>query len=486
MSYSAAVAMAMTCISLIDVDQTDMISTVISATGGTLTPTLNISSTTTEIVFDALTWNGTTAAVGAQQTQQSNHVTGGGSIRNGTSLETGSSTVAMSWTLAASADWALCAVSVKQLSTVISQGPTSSPVTIFAVTNANTTNTGTSYSFSAETSGSNRALVVVVANTTQSLPNGITYSANALTLEGFTQETPTGRYISIWSLVNPPAGVNPLTLSFSAAVSAAVTVFSLNNVDQFDAVGGYRGASGSTVNTALVVSAGSGDLLIDGLSFDTGTASPTEPDQTLRSQHGNSTVLLATSTKPGIGAATVSWSLSLLDDWAIGVVNVKPFVELSGKAPRGVVMLNLSRWRGERDYDPYTIIAGPVVPDASGTTATTPSNTGSVGPRISLPPPVFTNDEQWKRQTAAWMQEANQGRLANTGIVTLQAGASSTTISDDRVGVDSFIGLMPRTANAAAEHGAGSIYILTAKQSFTIAHANNAQTDRIFVYSILG
>ena len=46
---------------------------------------------------------------------------------------------------------------------------------------------------------------------------------------------------------------------------------------------------------------------------------------------------------------------------------------------------------------------------------------------------------------------------------------------------------MPTTANASAEQGAGTMFVgPRAKQSFTITHANNAQTDRTFAYSVLG
>jgi hypothetical protein len=43
------------------------------------------------------------------------------------------------------------------------------------------------------------------------------------------------------------------------------------------------------------------------------------------------------------------------------------------------------------------------------------------------------------------------------------------------------------TANAAAEVGAGTIYIsAVSHRSFTITHANNAQTDRTFGFVCIG
>lgn len=79
------------------------------------------------------------------------------------------------------------------------------------------------------------------------------------------------------------------------------------------------------------------------------------------------------------------------------------------------------------------------------------------------------------------------GKLNSTGSFTCTASAASTSVTDYRAGLDSVILLMPTTANGAAEIGAGTIFISARnKQSFTVTHANNAQTDRSFGYVIIG
>lgn len=110
----------------------------------------------------------------------------------------------------------------------------------------------------------------------------------------------------------------------------------------------------------------------------------------------------------------------------------------------------------------------------------------SAGTKQSLP--AFLPDEkEHRRQISMWMREVHQGKLANTGVVTLTANVASTVVTDNRVGANTFVGLMPQTANASAEIGAGTIYIATqGKQTFTITHANNAQVDRTFRYCLLG
>lgn len=79
------------------------------------------------------------------------------------------------------------------------------------------------------------------------------------------------------------------------------------------------------------------------------------------------------------------------------------------------------------------------------------------------------------------------GHSNNVGTVTLTASVATTVVDDRRTGVNSVILFMPTTANAAAEVGAGTMYISArGKQTFTITHANNAQTDRTFAYAAFG
>jgi hypothetical protein len=95
----------------------------------------------------------------------------------------------------------------------------------------------------------------------------------------------------------------------------------------------------------------------------------------------------------------------------------------------------------------------------------------------------------------AWLREA--ARAVGTLItranavteVTLTANAESTTLYHPTLGYYTHVSLMPQTANAAAEIGAGTIYIAQAtmkKGECVITHANNAQTDRTFRVKIDG
>ena len=110
---------------------------------------------------------------------------------------------------------------------------------------------------------------------------------------------------------------------------------------------------------------------------------------------------------------------------------------------------------------------------------------------MSVPtvPLQFADARAHLRLIANAVNHILRGRGNNTGTVTLQANAASTAVIDARIAFDSAILLMPRTANAAAEIGNGTIYVVASGRlngTVAIAHANNAQTDRTFTYAIQG
>lgn len=102
--------------------------------------------------------------------------------------------------------------------------------------------------------------------------------------------------------------------------------------------------------------------------------------------------------------------------------------------------------------------------------------------------PVSWRDvREMVRKLADAVNSLGDGRSNATGTVTLTAAAATTAVTDRRVGTDSVIALMPTTANASGEIGAGTIYIAAVTAgSFTVSHANNAQADRTYGYSICG
>lgn len=94
-------------------------------------------------------------------------------------------------------------------------------------------------------------------------------------------------------------------------------------------------------------------------------------------------------------------------------------------------------------------------------------------------------DERDLTKYALSLQQLAAGRSNGVGLVTLVAGAITTTVNDPNVSADSRILLAPVTANAAAAVTT-TWQSFTANKQFVLTHANNAQTDRTFRYAIHG
>ena len=77
------------------------------------------------------------------------------------------------------------------------------------------------------------------------------------------------------------------------------------------------------------------------------------------------------------------------------------------------------------------------------------------------------------------------GKLNCSGTVTLTAGATSTTLTDTRIGGSSVILFCPTTATAAT---ATANLRVTAKAdgSATLTHSNTADVDKTFDYAVIG
>jgi hypothetical protein len=99
--------------------------------------------------------------------------------------------------------------------------------------------------------------------------------------------------------------------------------------------------------------------------------------------------------------------------------------------------------------------------------------------------PVSTEKDLFKIVRA--VRELFEGRSNAVGTFTLSANAASTTVTAANCGAGSTVLLTPTSAHAATELGNGTMYVsAVANGSFTVAHANNSQTDRTFLYAALG
>lgn len=97
--------------------------------------------------------------------------------------------------------------------------------------------------------------------------------------------------------------------------------------------------------------------------------------------------------------------------------------------------------------------------------------------------PSFGGDP---RSVAEVVNQAMNGKTNNIGSVTLAAlSATTTTLSDARIGADSVIVLMPKTSNAAA--WMNMVYVSSRTNgSATLSHSANTAVDRSYAYLVVG
>ncbi|WP_217589735.1 hypothetical protein [Burkholderia sp. GbtcB21] len=97
----------------------------------------------------------------------------------------------------------------------------------------------------------------------------------------------------------------------------------------------------------------------------------------------------------------------------------------------------------------------------------------------------MSDEAEHRRRLARLGNSLLQGKTNNVIQVTLAAGATTTTVTDKRIGAYTGLFFSPLTANAA---GALSGLYVSAQVngSATLTHANTASVDRTFNVLIVG
>jgi len=100
-------------------------------------------------------------------------------------------------------------------------------------------------------------------------------------------------------------------------------------------------------------------------------------------------------------------------------------------------------------------------------------------------PLTMPDQAQHLRLVSTTLNNVMDGKLNSTGTITLTASATSTTLTDARIGGDSVIVFMPITANGKA---AENNLFVSARQSgqATLTHASSSNNDQNFAYIIIG
>jgi hypothetical protein len=106
-------------------------------------------------------------------------------------------------------------------------------------------------------------------------------------------------------------------------------------------------------------------------------------------------------------------------------------------------------------------------------------------PGYSVPPTYSPDEKAHRRQLGEGVQNLFQGKMNATSSITLNASATTTTITDSRIGATTHISLSPTTPDAAT--ALATTYVSSQKNgSAVLTHANSTSIDRTFSLLFIG
>jgi hypothetical protein len=204
-------------------------------------------------------------------------------------------------------------------------------------TGANTSNvlpiSGDSWSHTV--SGANTILIVGVAINqagTESV-SSVTFNGRAFTLIGTATRSGQSR-VELWYQVAPDTGTHAVQVLLNTAARFVAGATSYNMVDQTTPLGAFAGANGNSKAASVNVTSEPGDLVVDIMGYDDSSTYETiGAGQTLQwtdtTSNGSATLnaVGASSTEGGATTVTMSWALRFKENWAIGAVSLKPFLD---------------------------------------------------------------------------------------------------------------------------------------------------------------
>lgn len=205
--------------------------------------------------------------------------------------------------------------------------------------------TGTSWTSGAYVLDSAANLLTVRVGMLNFLPTGITWNAVAMTNEGSRQDSD-GRYVSIWTLVNPATGSHTITVALASDTGGVVVFDGWSGVDTGTPTAGFAQSAingiASPLSVTTAASATVDDIVIDAMcgpwniTF-TDDASPSVQDA-LASESTVGYATVGASHEPGsAGAVTSQWTFAALQTCCIATVILKAALVGGGVAPYAVM-----------------------------------------------------------------------------------------------------------------------------------------------------
>ena len=181
--------------------------------------------------------------------------------------------------------------------------------------------------------GSNRILVVGVSIRGTNAVSTVTYAGTPLTLVGAQNETTNDNArVEIWQIVAPATGANNIVVDFGVGNNTRFVVgaVSLTGVDQTTPIdAAFAGDFGNSLTpTVAITTVTNNAWVIDTLAARNAPVATVGADQTQRWNTSIATRITGAGSTEGpktpAGTVTMSWTLSVARDWAIGAVAIRP------------------------------------------------------------------------------------------------------------------------------------------------------------------
>lgn len=177
-------------------------------------------------------------------------------------------------------------------------------------------------------------------------PTAVTYGGTSMTKIGEVAHG-SGHGITVWELINPPAGAANVVLTFTNQIVMVIVARSFSGVHQTTPKGTVVTNSGSSTTPSTTVSSASGELVADfvvarQLSAATATVGAGQTQDANLASNGSPGALDSRglcSTEAGAGSVTMDWTLSASEPWKAVGVPIKPAGGGGGTATPVAVLL---------------------------------------------------------------------------------------------------------------------------------------------------
>jgi hypothetical protein len=174
--------------------------------------------------------------------------------------------------------------------------------------------------------GDNRLLMVCGSVHSNATVSGITYDGVPLTHHGTIFSASSLRHVTLWYLVNPPAGDNEIAVTFTGTTHFKLGAVSFFGVDQSTPLNPIAGNSGSGTDASTTLTSATGHLVLDVVvgDRDSDPISPAFGQTQLWHGYGGDEVCGASSVKEGTKEVATYWTLDNACDWAAAAVSIRP------------------------------------------------------------------------------------------------------------------------------------------------------------------